>query len=110
MAERGTHEVQTSGGHTVVLNNYITGREQRAIQDVFLTKIQVGNIAGKPELGASAFEASTINEAQDVAIRTVVVSLDGSSENILERILDLPSDQSGEIIAAVNEVTDAKKK
>ena len=43
--------------------------------------------------------------AQDKAIELLVVSLDGETENVLQRILDLPKSESEEIFRAVDSVS-----
>jgi hypothetical protein len=62
------------------------------------------------EQEVTGFKGTVLAEAQDSAIRLVVVSVDGQTDNVVDRVLDLPSQDYKEIIAAINEVTEGKKK
>lgn len=111
--DRPTREFRTSGGHQVVMHDYITGREQRQIQEVFLKNVEINRLSqseGKTDAGMSGFSASVVAEAQDLAFNLIIVSLDGSDQDVVPRVLDLPATDYEEIVAAVNQVTDPKKK
>lgn len=100
--ERPTHELKTGGGHVVVLNDYITGAEHRRI------RAHYGAALRKPE--AERDETQIDFEGDNLAFEIAVVSLDGSSENIVSRILDLPLPDFKEIVSEVKELTQGKKK
>jgi hypothetical protein len=111
--DRPTRQIKTSGEHTVVLHDYITGREQRQIQEVFLKNVEINRLSqsnGKTDAGMSGFSAATVAEAQDLAFKLIIISMDGNSDDVVKRVLDLPAAEFEEIVAAVNEVTDPKKK
>lgn len=113
MGERATREFKTSGGHVLVLNDYITGREQRAIQEVFLKNVEISRLSqadGKTDAGMTGFNAGAISEAQDITFRYLIVSVDGATEDVVSRILDLPATEFDEVVGVVNEITDSKKK
>src|SRR4051812_11402698 len=110
--ERSTQNLTTPNGHEVVLYDYITGREQRQIQEVFLSKMQI-----KAGAEVSGFNASAASEAQDVAISVIVSLLDGKREEkaadgtvltIVDRVLNLPAEDTQAIIEAINEITEPK--
>lgn len=103
--DRKTKEIKTTGGHTAVLVEYITGREKREITEIFFGAMALAN--GDK---SAITRPGTMNSADDKAIQIVVRSLDGSTENILERILDLPVEDYTEISDAVAEVANSKKK
>jgi hypothetical protein len=65
---RPTKEFKTPSEKSVVMYEYVTGRDMKAV---------------------SLLESEK-DKALDAMIEASVVSLDGSSENTLERILDLP--------------------
>ena len=96
--QRETFEVNTLGGHKAVLNTYITGGEKRQIVETYLN--------GKAE----RTEAEKIFASEDLSIRIVVQSLDGSSDNIVARLLELPADDMKDITDAVSPVVEGKKK
>ncbi len=92
--DRPTKEFETANGHKVVMFEYVTGAEARAIKAVHQ----------KPSDGKAADDA-----AHDHALKMVVVSLDGSSDNIVERILDLPLVDFAKITAVLTDLLDPKK-
>jgi hypothetical protein len=111
--ERATREIRTKGDHKVVFHDYITGREQRSIQEVFLRKVEISRVSqadGKTDAGVSGFSAAAIAEAQDLAFKLLIVSMDDSNENIVQRVLDLPAEEFDEVVAVINEITEPKKK
>lgn len=82
MSERLLHECLTSSGHKYEMIEYITGGEGRSMGFLASTESSVENQ----------------EKLQDLMITTAVKSLDGSSENILERVKDLPLTDYTEII------------
>lgn len=89
---RPTREITTTGGHKVTLLTYITGREAREIN-------------ASREDGDASFTKPT-----DVAFGIVIRSLDDSSEDIVNRVLDLKLEDFTEISTALAETMDPKKK
>ena len=99
--DRPTHELTTSSGHTLILNDYITGGEKRQITEIYLR--------------ALGPDKSTVNptvtyEAENFALTHAVVSLDGSTDNLIDRLLALPVTDYDEVVAEVKTITDGKKK
>lgn len=120
--ERETKTITTPGGHTVELKSYITGREQRAINDVFLSGAKLGVTGGEAQV--QGMELSLMSKAEDMTLKTVVISLDGHKDgdsvdngeggtrifNLLDELLDLPGKDFTFVVEAINEVTGGKKK
>jgi len=94
--DRPTREFKTTNGHNVTMYDYVTGSEARAIKAVHQ----------KPSTEGKATE----DAAHDYALKTLVLSLDGNSEDLVNRILDLPLQDFAEITAALTELLDPKKK
>jgi hypothetical protein len=105
--DRETKPIVTSNSHTVTLKTYITGREQREISAVFLRDVAMTQ-AGK-EAALSGFKGTLIHEAENKALELVVVDLDSSPDDLVNRILELPAQDYQDIVNAVNEVTQGKK-
>ena len=103
---RETKEVKV-GEHVLVLNTYITGRESREIESVAMENLAVSEVEGKPNV--TGFDATMLGRRQDLQIKAVVVSVDGKTENIVDLILDLPSQESEEIIQEILEIVEPKK-
>lgn len=88
------------GGHQITLKPFVTGREKQSIGDVFMdTQAQQGIAPSQP-----------MRLATRRALEITVVSVDGKAENIADAVLDLPYQDTTEIITRVNEITDGKKK
>jgi hypothetical protein len=96
MADRPTHEFKTSGGHVVMLNEYITGAENWGIRQVYIRAMKDGDAVAL--------------EAEKKALEYVVASIDGNSSNVADAILALPLSEYNEVVAAVTPIIDAKKK
>jgi hypothetical protein len=97
--DRPEAEFKTSGGHTVVLRDYITGLEHRQIRSIYARAL-------KADADASQVEY----EADNLAIEIVVTSLDGGADNIVSRVLALPLIDFKEVIAQIGERIEGKKK
>lgn len=107
MSNRETHEVNI-GGHIIVVNDYITGREARDIESTIYDKIEMSQSTQRGT-EITGFKGSILKEKQDMQIRAVVVSIDGKTEGILDAILDLPYKESDEIIRVVLSIAEPKK-
>lgn len=102
MSDRETKELKTPiDGHTVVIKTYLTGREYREIENVFLRQAKV-DVAGQT---SGNFDGSVVKLAEDKLIEQAVVSVDGSSEDILNKVLDF---KSGDTTFVVRELNDMK--
>lgn len=90
--EVGTHEIVTPLTKTkVVLKDYITGFDDEAIQKIYMrgaSRIEVKDKAAGT--GSADYDGNVIIEADHEGLKRVVVSVNGSAENIVEAILGLP--------------------
>jgi len=100
MAERTTREFQTTGGHTVVMFDYITGGEFEQL----MKAMQVA-----PTEGAGV-NISAALEANHLAYTLLVRSIDGTTENVVDTILALPLADYTDIRNVVEEMTSGNKK
>lgn len=109
MTPENTRETKTLeiGGHKVVVNTYVTGREMRRIEQVLLDKLEMKQKGGENEV--SGFKGAMMADRQDMKITAVVVSVDEKTDKIVDQVLDLPSDLAEEIMAYVDELTEPKK-
>ncbi len=104
--ERETKIIETPiGKDKVEVKTYLNGREKRQLTNIYLSgDIQVSlenhDVKGiKPEF---------MDKAQDLAWSLVVVSINGSKENIVDTILDMRSEDYDFVVAAVNDITSNK--
>jgi len=98
----------TSAGTAYEVVSYITALDQRYIEEpVFESMEMKPKSNGDQEM--SSLKGSVIHKVQDRRFEVALVSLNGSSENILERLLNLPLPDFTEIKEVVAEVTGEKK-
>ena len=112
--EKNTITVETPGGHTVELKKEMTGRDYRELSDTWMKDVIVEGTANDPKnMKATGMKGTVENEARQKAFELMVVSLDGSTENIVDRIYDLPLSEYDVIVEAVDKITkvlDEKKR
>jgi hypothetical protein len=108
---RETKEVITPvEKHTLVLNTYITGREKRQLQNVYLEGKGIDFNADQKTV--TGLRADLVDKATDLAWRIIVVSFDGKKDgvdgfNVVDAILDLRAEDYNFVVATVNDtVTD----
>lgn len=90
------------GQDKVELYTYVTGREKRALTNLFLNaNFDFDTEAGK----VKNLDYKVIDIAQDLAFTTVVVSINDNKENILTTLLDMRDEDMKFIVAEVNKVT-----
>jgi hypothetical protein len=97
--ERETKEFTTPGGHKIVLKTYLTAREVHNV----LTDLFKGQDVSTDEAKSGASRISMVIGIQRniKLVEAAVISLDGSNDNITERLQDLPA---SEYTAILNEV------
>lgn len=110
--DRETKSVTTPSGIVVELKAYLIGREKRELQNAFLGNATNFSVDSQEIKG---IDAAAFNKAQDIMWRTVVVSIGGKKAgdegfDVVEAILDMKSDDYEFVAAAVNDVTNDKKK
>lgn len=87
---RETFEITTPGGLKVKINKWLTGAEKRQISEIYMQPDEIKT------------RGQRVFEAEDKAIKLLVVEIDGSTENLVERLLALPAT---EIEAVTAELT-----
>lgn len=83
--ERETKSITLPSGKGALLKSYITARERNEIRNVFMSSMKLNVQENQPPQELSG---DVMVEAEKKLINSIVVSLDGSSENITERLLD----------------------
>ncbi|MDD5068490.1 MAG: hypothetical protein PHN89_02740 [Candidatus Pacebacteria bacterium] len=112
---RPTKKIKTpigtdGSGHEVEIKEWIIGSEVEYIEEPLYDMVS-GNagIEGKPEIKTGNVSRQ-ITESNHRAITTFVVSIDGSTENILERVLKMRQEDYVFILAEIEAITKPKKK
>lgn len=102
-----TKELTTPvGGQVVVLKTAITGRERRSLRNVLLKDMQVN----PTDTSSMQISGAVIEQAEDMALQTFVVSIDGDTTDVLNKVLDMASDDYEFIVAEVNKLSAEKEK
>lgn len=101
METRESREITTPiDGRKIVIKTYLTGREYREIENVFLKQAKV-NAAGQQ---AGEFDGSMIKQAEDKLIEQAIISIDGKVEDILNRALDFKNADFSYLVKELNEM------
>lgn len=105
MSERPTVSITTGfGKHVVVLREWLIGSEREYIKQPLLGAVEIQpKIMGKHtsmEVGKIDIE-KLMTESDHREITTFVVSVDGSTENILDAVMNMHEDDTAEIQAYI---------
>ena len=108
--ERETTSFQTPiSNQTIVIKTYLTGREKRALTNVFIS----GGIDFNAETqDVKNLDVSKVDKHEDLAWKTIIVSIDGKKDgeiDIVNTILDMRSEDFDCVVAKVNDLISVKK-
>jgi len=103
--ERETKKITTPSGKAVELKTYLTAGEAKELSLVFLKGMKLDYDAETKKPIVKDISGSLINEAENRAIELIVVSFDGSNENILGRLLELKSTEFDFVMEEINKIT-----
>ncbi len=92
----------------VVLKAWITGRERRELRKPFMDKLKVSTKGEGDPTVELAGSADIIETVENKAIETIVVSIDGVKDKILETILDMKEKDYSFVIEEINKITGGK--
>lgn len=107
--ERETKTITTPNGHKVLMYAYVTGREQREINNGVYANAKVEVVNGQPVISDFKTE-DVVNAVNDKQIQTLILEIDGQKENLIEKVLDLKAEDYNAIISTITEVMVGKKK
>lgn len=102
--ERQTKTITTPVGKIeVVLYEWLTGGEKRALTSIFLKDVDIETRGTTPKF--TGLKGSIVEEAENLAIETIVVSIGGNKENKLEGVLAMHARDYQFIVDAINKIT-----
>lgn len=103
--DRPTKKINISSGE-VVLKEWITGRESEFIgEPMNLLKLQYSQDGGRvTKIGGEMEVGKAKQESIHRAISSVVISVNGKVENVLDLVLDLPKKDYELVIKEVDKV------
>jgi len=114
MIERPTIELKTKErkgiSHTIVLKEWITGREEEYIQEPIINaaSFKAGLVSGAPSAEMTDFKISAITVSEHRTIEVMVISVDGQTEKVVDLVLDMHKDDKQEIVEKINELLKKK--
>lgn len=107
--ERETKTITTPKMNVeVVLHTYITGREAEAIQDPLFKAMSVKPTREGKEMQVGDIDTSKVRESNHLALKFVVKSVGGNPENVVDALLDMPSEDYNFVVESVEEITKKK--
>ena len=101
---RETKEVVVDG-HTLKVLAYITGREQRAIQAAIYETVNIDGGTGE----VSNIKGDLMLLQQEKYTELIVKEIDGSSDDILNRILNMPAVTTAKIMLLASNISQGKE-
>jgi hypothetical protein len=105
--ERETKTFETPEKHIVVIYTYATGRESRDMEQIVMKALKV-DITYDGARSVKDFDATSTQTVEEKMLKTMVVSFDGKTENLVDTILDLRKSEYDFIVNEVNEVLKKK--
>jgi len=101
MSEREIKEIITPvDSHKVIIKTYLTGREYREVESVFLKQAKV-NVTGQ---NVSEFDGSIVKLAEDKLIEQSIMSINGKTEDLLNIALDFKNADFAYLVKELNEM------
>lgn len=88
----------------VILKSFITGGDDEAIQGVIEDSLSI-DASGDGD-GQAKIRGSVVREMRHKALEIVVLSVDGESEDVVEKLRALPVQDYKFVCAKVDEVTE----
>lgn len=103
MSERETKKLTTPSGKPFEMKTFITARERNFLRDIFLEKISLDT--SNPSAPAiKNLDGSMLAAAEKRVLEVAVLTFDGSSENIAERLLDCSPADYDFIVGEANKI------
>lgn len=107
--ERETTTITTPVTSTVVeLYTYITGRDAEAIQAPLLKAMKLQPNKRGEDVQMGEIDTDKIRESNHIALRSVVKSVGGKTDKVVDLLLDMPSQDYDFVVAAVDGITKKK--
>ncbi len=104
--DRENKIITTPSGKEAAIKTYMTARERNELRGAFLENVTMDPVTGQPKVGDMAGALVVKGEAKLLEI--MVVSFDGSAENITERLLDGSPEDYDFVVAEANKIGNFK--
>lgn len=102
-----TIEFTTPNGTAVVMKGFISGGDSEDLQRVFMAGItlKVDPETGELQRGSQEVPGTILLDSAKKGIELLVLSVNGSSENVYEAVRALPVPDYDMVVTKVNELT-----
>jgi hypothetical protein len=94
------------GNNEFVVKTYASAREANAIKQAYFKGTKVEVVDEKPRI--SEFNPTAQQEVEKEMVSQIVVSLNGSIDNVLEKALDLPAAEYNSLVKTLDEIVSKK--
>ena len=110
MSERENKEIVTPiGQHKIKIKTWLTARERRDIRSVLLENVQFAMKEGEENpVSDYKLSANSLNQMQDKTLQTMIIDINGSTETILDTVLDMKEKDYDFIISEIDKITNDK--
>lgn len=106
--ERETIKLETPQGKELIIKSYMTAKERNEIKRTFLEGVKIDPNQTTQEAEAvrmNELDASIMLLAERKTIEQLVVSYDGVTENIIERLDDSKPEEYDFVVSELNKIT-----
>ncbi|PKM88306.1 hypothetical protein CVU83_01915 [Candidatus Falkowbacteria bacterium HGW-Falkowbacteria-2] len=103
--QREVKELTTPSGKKLEIKTYVTARERNEIRDAMLPFMNVDTATNKVD---DKISGDVLVKAEPKLIEVIVSSFDGSSEKVLDRILDGSPEDYDFIVKNLKFISDGK--
>jgi hypothetical protein len=105
MSERETKDFITPGGHKVVIRTYLTGRESSDLKALMYSAVKMSiEDAQTGKATVNDVPGTFLVEQEKKALGYLLVSVDGTTDNALDTLLDLPSTEYEAVVKEINAI------
>jgi hypothetical protein len=91
MSDRPAKEITTPGGHVVAIKEYLTAREVNGVLSEIFKSQEIST--DEANSGKSRISLLVGIQRNIKLVEAAVLSLDGSGDNLAERLQDLPASE-----------------
>jgi hypothetical protein len=106
MSERQTQKLTAPSGKEFEVKTYMTARERNELRNVLLQSFTANPNTGETKVGE--INGELLEKSERKSIELALISYDGATENILDRILDGSPEDYDFIVAEANKLANFK--
>ena len=101
--DRETTKLTLPSGKEIELKSYLTARERNEIRDVFMEEMRA-SIAKEEKETDQVITGHAMIKAEKTLLETIIIALDGISEDVVSRLLDGSPEDYDFVVANANKI------